>query len=187
MVKEIVEFLVSYPTWVKVAIVVLAATMGLLLVIFRPPVRADPVPDPKKDIVLTPPTRVFRIERLESSKSINDISLTISINGQIQKFPTAYGFAVYEQNMSGGEYILPATADEFIVDIRATVQFEEYGFRSTKLRPVILEFQLRQPTRFSENEFPKRGVETLRAIDEKGMRQSPSRKDFNILVHYSVT
>jgi len=184
MVKEVLEFLVSYPTWVKVSVVVLAAAMGLLLIVFRP--TPTPKDDPKEEPKVEPSTHVFRIERLESSKGLNDISLRVNINGQNQRFPSAYEFAAYEQNMSGGEYILPSNADEFIVELRARVQFEESGFRDPKLRPVTLEFQLRQPLSLLKSKFPTRGVETLRAIEESGMRQSRSRKDFYILVHYSV-
>jgi hypothetical protein len=183
MIKEVVEFLVSYPTWVKVSVVVLAAAMGLLLIIFRPVAKGES----KEDSKVTPRTHIFRIERLESSKGLNDISLTVSINGQTQRFPSAYEFAAYEQNMAGGEYILPSTADEFIIELRAWVQFEESGFRDPKLRPVTLGYQLRQPLRLLKGEIPKRGVETLRAIEEHGMRQSRSRKDYYILVHYSVS
>ena len=182
MIKEVIDFLVSYPTWVKVSVVILAAAMGLLLVIFRPVVKGD-----SKDEEVIPPTYVFRIDRLESSKGLNDISLEVSINGQTQKFPSAYEFAAYEQNMHGGEYILPSTTDKFIIELRARVQLEESGFRDPKLRRVTLEYQFRQPLRLLKSEFPKRGVETLRALEESGRRQSRFRKDYHILVHYSVS
>jgi hypothetical protein len=45
-VKDIIEFVASYPLWVKIVAVVLAATIALLLVVFRPPSQADSSADP---------------------------------------------------------------------------------------------------------------------------------------------
>jgi len=156
----------------------LTAAIGLLLIIYRPAKGDD---KPKVDA-----SHVFRIERLESGKELKDISLTITINGQIQRFPAAYQYAIYEQNMAGGEYALPANADEVIIEIRARARIEEVPLEGGKAEIISLELQFRQPTRLRSSEFPKRGVETLRVIED-GVAQSPYRRDHNILVHYSVT
>jgi hypothetical protein len=180
MIKETLEFIAAYPTWVKVSVVMLTAAIGLLLLIYRPTKAEDDAVKKAESI------HVFRIERLESGEEIKDISLTISINGQIQKFPATYQSAIYEQNMLGGEYVLPASADEFIIEIRALVRTEEVPPGGVEPVRMTLDLQLRQPTRLRRGEFPKRGVETLRVIEDS-IAQSPYRRNQNILVHYSVT
>jgi hypothetical protein len=185
MIKEIIELIVGYPFWVKIAIGLLAASILFLLVAFRPPTKEGKEGSGGSDSAAS--NHIFRIEKIESSRIYKLISLTVSINGYEHRFPSGYEYAAYEQNMSGGEYPMAANATEFLVIIRARIQIDE-DYRPSPTMPmrtitITKELQLRQPLRFLTKEFPKQGMETLRAV-EYGVQSAP--REYDILVHYSV-
>ena len=172
MVKDVIEFLVGYPFWVKAAVVGLAATVAFLLLAFRP--------DPNKSVLL-------RIERLETTTPYKTIALLVTVNGNQQRFPSGYNSVAYEQNMAGGDYPLPAEGDEVLIDIQATGQLQEDRRLLPTMPPhivnITLEFRLRQPIRLSKPILPTTGVAMLRAV-EGGVQRGP--REYNIQAHYAV-
>jgi hypothetical protein len=182
MFKEIFDFLASYPSWVKITVVILAAVIVILLIVFRPKPSSGSSEGP-----LAASKHTFRIDRIESSKTFSLISLAVKINGYEHRFPAGYDFASYEQNMFGGEYPLPETANEFLIEIRARVKIDEDRRPSPTLpshvETVTKDLHMRQPMRFLMTDLPKSNVETLRVVE--GFSQTPQR-DYNILVYYSV-
>lgn len=175
MIKETIEFVASYPTWVKAAVVGLAAIGALLLVLFRP----QPQPKPTK-------ARAFRIDRIESQKPFEFIALLVAINGSEQRFPTGYDFVKYEPNMGGGEYQLNCET-ECIVGISATVKLKEerrvIPNRPPKVVDLTLEFKARQPIRLAASTLPAKGIETLRVV-QYGVQAAP--REYDLQLHYSA-
>jgi len=174
MLKDWIEFMASYPLWVKVTVILLFASAFLILVAFRPSATSTSVPDAS-----------FRIERIDSSQDLELISLVVNVNGRDYRYPSAYEFATYERNMFGGEYVLPADVKEYLISIRVVGKFSEdrrlFPTLPPNVVPVSLDFQPRQPIRISKNRLPVRGDDTLRLV-QMGIQRAP--REYNIRIHY---
>ena len=149
--KDMIEFLANYPLWVKIAVLVLGAGIGFLLVAFRPSSKTESEP------------RVLRIERIESSGTYTRIRLEIIVNGKSHSFPETYEYARFEPNMSGGEYRL-TTADDFVIEIKMKTQTDVTRPGENTPRTVLKEFQTRQPMRLSAKDLPRQGTERIRPV-----------------------
>ena len=154
MLKDGLDLVASYPTWVKVAVALLSATILILIIVFRPPAQSGARAGTKSP--------VLRIDRIEAYDPVDLISLRVVINGRESRFPSGYDFARYDRNMSGGEYSLPRDAADFVVVIRGIAKQDERSFT----------LEMRQPIEFMLADIPRRGDTDLRYVENQ-QQQSP--------------
>jgi hypothetical protein len=175
VIKEIADFLISYPMWVKLAVIVLGAGILFLLIAFRPSTPSPPV--------IPSAVHVFRIDRIEAKKPYKLISLNLNINGETNRFPSGYEFAAFEQSMKGGEYRLPTNSGQFDLVITIKAQLDEIPFGSSTPTTITKELRSRQSIHFFENQIPKSDFEDFRPVDFGAQGTLPG---YEIRISYSV-